>query len=189
MVLHVSHPHRRIHFTFVFKIFSFVLSAMFLVFQIFFRVLHVALALTSSSILPSTVKTLPRLVSLVTSSSWLFPWLLVCWFYGWSAWFGFLMGLILSLSVAAVVSSVWNRSCICWWAWAFSAKSSEKSSSCSVRLHRILVWLLLGVCCMIQAIHWRKRKGERKQPCRIPVRTSNFSDELPSWRTWHCIPW
>ena len=64
------------------------------------------------------------------------PWLLVC--------CSFLLiritlvfdELILSPSEAAVISSLCDFSCICWWVCASSAKSSAKSrsSSCSVRL-------------------------------------------------------
>jgi hypothetical protein len=70
---------------------------------------------------------------------------------------------ILSPSPAAVVSSSWDFSRICWWLCESSAMSSAKSrsSSCSVRLHWMPVFFIMGSFASWSSQCTRgKRKGE-----------------------------
>ena len=70
---------------------------------------------------------------------------------------------ILSPSPAAVVSSSWDFSRICWWLCESSAMSSAKSrsSSCSVRLHWMPVFLLWVVCSWSSQCTRVKGKGKQ----------------------------
>ena len=81
-------------------------------------------------------------------------------------------------------------SCICWWLWDKSARSSAKSrsSSCVFSVHWIPFLLCFVHIFIIQSMTRRKRNGDSKQPCLTPVFTSKRFVNCPLCITLQPVP-
>ena len=187
VTLHVSEPYSSTLFTLVLKILILFRVEKDHVFHTVFKMLHACLAfpflfLTSSSVPPLSVTTLPRQVNVLSSSvSFPFSCTLAC-----CVLVVYCSPLVVLFSCTFIFRPVFSAFlvnlldlfciylCVCDSRQMSSAKS--RSSNLLANVHWMSCWPCLAVSLVIQYIAMIKINGDRMHSSLTPVFTSNISD-------------